>query len=98
MSSQQSFSQSGSQPAAATGTVAAAPMMASNVVVVFGTTGNLGCGVASSFLARGYTVACPVRDAKRIKNPLAKLFDSPRLLIVEEPELDSYEGMRRSLR
>lgn len=65
---------------------------------MFGVTGNVGAGIAAAFLSRGYTVAAVCEDAKNLKAPINKLIDSPRLLIVEEPQLDSYVGMQRSLK
>jgi NAD(P)-dependent dehydrogenase (short-subunit alcohol dehydrogenase family) len=47
-----------------------AASVASKVAVVFGCTGNVGPGIALSFLQKGYTVAMPVRSVAKLDSSL----------------------------
>jgi NAD(P)-dependent dehydrogenase (short-subunit alcohol dehydrogenase family) len=61
--------------------------------VIFGSTGNVGWGVAKALLSRGVKVIAPIRSADAAPGLLASLGDSPRFHpLVGDPS--SFEGAR----
>ena len=67
-------------------TTAPPPPLEGSLAVVFGTTGNVGWGVARALLARGVRVVAPIRDEAARADLVASLGDPPTLhVLVGDP-------------